>query len=936
MLKGKFFRTTLPLLLFSVAATAALPLSAFAAPALSADSPAAVDEPALADLQTLPKGSIRGTVLDAVTAEPLVGTTIIIEGTNMATVADIDGTFTISNITPGRVVITAQYLGYEVFRETVTVEPERVVTMQIPLRSDGINLENVVVVAQINNESENVLLSGQREALAAIQSVGAAEMSRKGIGNAQAAVAQVSGISKQEGVKNVFVRGLGDRYNATFLNGFPLPSEDPEYKNIALEFFGSDVIQNIGVSKVFGAHNNGDVGGAVIDIRSKELVGAKALSLSLDGGVNSEAVGTDDFLRQDGVNYFGTSDSRQPTPGKFDFENDLTPSRVSLPLNHSYGISGGKRWNLGENQNPLSFLVVGSHSSSYSFTDEIVRNANTGDMVYQDLKGRKSTIDISQLALANVRYNIRRRHFFEYNFMLVHANEQYVGEYQGRDPRYGDADDGTETGWMRRQQSNDNLLFTHQLIAKFNLTDRWQVNLGAAYNIVKGAEPDRRENNLSLKSDGMYVFTGSNRQRRFFSALDETDLNVKASVSFQLAEGLDIEKSNVTLGYRGRTTDDKYTQTEYSYGGFRSSERFPLTVDLDDIYNGGNVYTGSERDTPIGKFFMRDEPLRDGYTVSKNIHSVSLEATHQFTERFAASVSLQADKVAMDVVHKSRERNIDTLYWLPSVSLRYDLSDKHSLRLGASKSYTLPQSKEISDYTYVDISFSSQGNMNLKSSDNYNLDLKWDWYPSSSELLSLGVFYKYIANPIGRVDQGNSAGTLTYDNLSKKADIAGVELEVRKNIINTTTIRRNMRRLSVGLNASYIHSALDLDVANTPRRRTGLEGASPWLVNGDVSYNYSSGERALNISLVGGWFSDRIHTLGTQGFNDITEESVFTLSLVSSYRINDHWTVKLKAGNLLDPAHRLTREMALGSGKITLGEYRKGIDMSVGVSFDLW
>ncbi len=302
------------------------------------------------------KGTIKGTVLDAVTAEPLVGTAIIIEGTTIGTTADVDGGFVISNITPGRVVITAQYLGYEVFRREIVVEAEKVVTMQIPLHAQGINLENVLVVAQINNESENVLLSGQREALAAIQSVGAAEMSRKGIGNARAAVAQVSGISQQEGVKNVFVRGLGDRYNATFLNGFPLPSEDPEYKNIALEFFGSDVIQNIGVSKVFGAANNGDVGGAVIDIRSKELLGAGALSFSLDGGFNTEAVGAADFLRQDGVNYFGMSRAGEPSNGGFDFPNKLDPAKVALPLNHSFGISGGNRWLLGEKRNPLSFF----------------------------------------------------------------------------------------------------------------------------------------------------------------------------------------------------------------------------------------------------------------------------------------------------------------------------------------------------------------------------------------------------------------------------------------------------------------------------------------------------------------------------------------------------------------------------------------------------
>ncbi|MDR2890806.1 MAG: carboxypeptidase-like regulatory domain-containing protein [Alistipes sp.] len=286
MLNRRFFKTTLLSLLFAVSAALsfALPGTHF---------PAAV--PTTPTLAQTPKGTIKGTVLDAATGEPLVGTTVIIEGTTIGTTSGADGGFTISNITPGGVSIIAQYLGYEVFRQNVIVRSGAEVSVEVSLRSEGISLDDVLVIARIDNESENVLLSGQREAVAAIQSVGAGEMSRKGIGDARAAVAQVSGVSRQEGVKNVFVRGLGDRYNATYLNGFPVPSEDPEYKNIALEFFGSDIIRNIGVGKVFGAANGGDVGGAVIDINSKVLVDRRALSVSLDGGVNSAAANQAEF-----------------------------------------------------------------------------------------------------------------------------------------------------------------------------------------------------------------------------------------------------------------------------------------------------------------------------------------------------------------------------------------------------------------------------------------------------------------------------------------------------------------------------------------------------------------------------------------------------------------------------------------------------------------
>ncbi len=445
---------------------------------------------------------------------------------------------------------------------------------------------------------------------------------------------------------------------------------------------------------------------------------------------------------------------------------------------------------------------------------------------------------------------------------------------------------------------------------------------------------DRRENNLSLAQDGRYTLTRSNNQRRFFSELREGDINVRAALRFKLHVDKDIDRSNITLGYRGRVVEDDFWAVDYNVNDSFGASFSLDDLRLDDVYNAAN-YADQPAD---GKFTVRAGE-DNTYNVAKRVHSGYLEATHEFSPRWSAVVGLLVDHVDMEVDYDVETvppgtSEIKKLYTLPSASLRYDPADRHSIRLGVSKSYTLPQSKEIAPYQYINISFASEGNPDLKPSDNYNADLKWDWYISSSELLSLGAFYKHIVDPIGRVDKGNSAGLLAYDNISKSADVAGIEMEVRKNLINTTTARQNMRRLSVGLSASYIHSDLTLDIANTAPRRTGLEGASPFLVNGDVSYNLSSGERVLNLSLVANWFSDRIHTLGTRGYNDIMEQSALTLSAVASWRFDRHWAVKLRVGNVLDPAFRLTREYD-GVGRITLEEFRKGVDVSVGVSFDL-
>lgn len=182
----------------------------------------------------------------------------------------------------------------------------------------------------------------------------------------------------------------------------------------------------------------------------------------------------------------------------------------------------------------------------------------------------------------------------------------------------------------------------------------------------------------------------------------------------------------------------------------------------------------------------------------------------------------------------------------------------------------------ISPYQYVNIGFASEGNPGLRPSDNYNIDLKWESYPKPSELLSVAVFYKRIINPIGRVDKGNSAGLLTYDNIGKSADVMGVEAEIRKNVFERKNASgSNTHKLSFGLNASLLHTGLVLNLMNTRERKSRLEGASPFIMNTDITYDHLNAKNSLTTSLVFNYFSNRIYTNGTLG-KSINPESGFT------------------------------------------------------------
>ena len=869
--------------------------------------------------------NIRGSIKDRNSKEPLIGATVQIVGSNLATMTDIDGNFQLSGVKDGIYDIEIKYVGYKTaVKRQVKIEDNKITTLDFEMVTDEHLLSDVVVVAKANRESENVTLLEQKRSVVAVQAVGAQELSRKGVSDAQGAVTKISGISQQDGVKNVFVRGLGDRYNITTLNRFPIPSEDPEYKNIALDFFSTDVIQSVEVNKAFYSNTLADVAGANINITSKELTGDGKLNVSLSGGLNTQTVSSD-FLKMDGVNAFGFADKTQPGENfsGYDFRNSLDPSKQNMQINQSYALSGGKKFRIGEN-NRLSFYLVGSHNKDYTHYEEEVRNSTTTGTLSQDMDGDISQVETSQLAMANIEYSHNHKHRIAYNFMMVHAAKESVGEYLGMDNDYQSSD--TYEGFMRRQQVNDNLLFVNQLSSKWELNKKFDLHAGVSYNTIKGSEPDRRINNLSKTDEGYVPMRGTGVQQRYFSELNEKDLNLRASLVYKIADRFE-QNSNVQIGYMGRIIDDGFEAVEYDMSVVRQSVFDINDVRFDGYYNQDNYLADN---------FLLDYNL-DEYGVKKNIHSAYAEATYQFTSKFIANLGLKYDDVYMKVDYNVNrggskgEQKIDKSYFLPSLNLRYNVNDNHALRLAASKTYTLPQAKEISPYRYVGVSFKSQGNPDLKPSDNYNIDLKWDWYLSPSELFSVTGFYKYIKRPISRIEIASAGGFLSYRNIADHATAAGVEVELKRNLFSRQLQNDGLSKLSFGVNGAYTYTCAKVPLATDP---TGsqLEGAAPWIVNADLSYLLRKGTNSFSTGLVFNYFSDRIYTIGTQGYQDIIENGIPTLDFVASAQIGKYFAVSLKARNLLNSTHQLTRKGNADNQEVVLSKYKKGMDFSIGLS----
>ena len=206
-------------------------------------------------------GSIVGKIIDKeANDEPLAFANILIKSTTKGTTSDFDGLYEIDNVEPGTYTLSFSYLGYESIEiQNVIVESGKSTTINVSMTaSEGMSLDEVVVTTTTKKDTEAALLLDQKRAVEIKTAIGAQELAKKAVSDAADANTKVTGVNKKEGSGKIYVRGLGDRYNSTTFNGLPLPSNDPGDKNIDLSLFGTDIIENVGISKSFSSNLSSD------------------------------------------------------------------------------------------------------------------------------------------------------------------------------------------------------------------------------------------------------------------------------------------------------------------------------------------------------------------------------------------------------------------------------------------------------------------------------------------------------------------------------------------------------------------------------------------------------------------------------------------------------------------------------------------------------
>lgn len=896
--------------------------------------------------------TLSGRIADA-NNKPVAGAIIKVSNTALGAKSDENGNYKLTFSQEGKYQFIVSALSYEKDSFEINILKGYAMTKNILLESRNKKVREVNIVGQRNKSSETALIAEQKASIVVKETMGAQEMSRKGASDAAAAVTKMSGISKEEGSSQIFVRGLGDRYNTTTLNGMFLPSDNPEFKNISLEYFPIDIIQSISVSKTYNNTLLGDFGGASIDIATKEYTGKPYLNLGLKTGFNTQAISHWNY--GSGMSYLGTFDNiERPTniEGKF-VERDWQPQVRTAPrLNNEIHVDGGWSQSL-SNKTKLSLYGTFTTSNKFQYFQGISR------ILYNDAEGTpknnpvKTTYHYStnQTGMINAVLQVTEKFKSKVNLLGFRTAGNQVSEYFGYN-------DGISRDVYRRRLINDiSSMYITQWINEYKHSERLFIGVYTAWNRIENNQPNRLTTSL-IRNNNQYQFLANNSgdHSSYYQNLLDNDYTINANSKIKLLvdSSANRDKLNINIGYTFRFKDRSFDQSDYIYRPRIASYPNINPDNIDEAFDYQNFTAGN--------FTMEDENPRNGkldinkYTGDLTVHSPSIGIDYVPLDNVAINFGTRLDFIDQNVVWNivttypnKGKVNFNTFKVLPFINFKYFIEKNHILKLGYSKTYTLPQFKELAPFLYYDISaYNTRGNPYLYASDNHNLDIKYEWYPSKSEIFGFGVFGKFIQNPINKVFEASAgADQMVFVNSGEQAIILGTEFELKKKIFDFTDRRDSglKHALTGGFNISALFSSQDLNNLKVKRENKGytssifsatnstIQGASPLIFNIDLTYRMKCKNYEPQASLVFNYFFDRLYALGSQNNGEIYERGVPSLDLITKHRFSNRFSASANFRNILNP-YIERYQVTPSDVKVNITSFQRGIDLSLGINYN--
>ncbi|MES2240996.1 MAG: TonB-dependent receptor [Bacteroidota bacterium] len=909
------------------------------------------------------KGTISGVITDKdANNETLPFANVNVKGTKINATTDIDGKYTIS-LAPGSYVFQYTFVGYEPKDVPVKVAEGAKLTVNQALSSGAYALKDVVVKATVNRQKETALLLEQKNAVEIKQSIGAQEMSRKGVSNVEQGLTKITGVSKV-GSRGIFVRGLEDRYNNLLVNNLSVPSNNPYRKILPLDIFSTDIVGVIDVYKTFNTNISGDFAGATFNIATSTTSKSETkLNIGFGYTTNnnlSPFLIASDIRNTKGLLGFAGGDRALPS------SLGQTPSSHTLTTAEAQnGLKSG--WNVSETTSPINSSIGFLHSEKYSLSNEKSFSylfSINADNNYSQTKGLSNTFDVngtynnntnkseyhyktSLSTLLNLNYKTDRLNLSSNTFYL-RSTDNLIQDQRGAFSGLLE----NKNVLVRTNQLDKSNYINTQLLADYAIGEEKnkKIKAGVSFATTSYEQPDRKFYKANIDAnDNITVSYGANNFIRQYLDINGNSF-FSGLLEYSLKFGKD-DKNTASFGYNGNAS-----ATETSYRFIKTNLTSNASVngyvnsDIDKIIN---------TDLADGDFNYQENSNAAYKTkLNENTNAAYTNLLFKLSEKWEINGGVRFEKFTRDINYRFNgsfsdpfdKKKFDKNYILPAINIKYALTEGSNLRFAASKNYTKPVTMEVIPISYINGDGTSiQGNPFLVNSDNLNFDLKYELFPTDKELLVVSAFAKHLDNPIERTFRGEAGGNITTFLNSKKADLYGIEIE---GILDLGRLSSSLKQFSVGANVTLMQSkvavnpyTIDSSTGNQiasaeTHQSRDLQGASKWLANADLKYDFKFTENWTNTAnLVYSVFGKRIYSVGSLGLDHIYELPVQQLDFVWTSKISNNYSLKLGVNNLLNP----NRKQIIGSNNNSninfiadsniIQEYKKGVGFSINFGY---
>lgn len=928
------------------------------------------------------QGKITGKVIDGESNDILPFADVVVKGTTTGSTTDFDGLYEIS-IEPGTYTVSFSFLGYETKEVSgvIVKDPDGVAELTVTLNASASRLEDVVITTTTRKNTEEAVLSLQKNSVNLMDGLSIESIKTSGASNIASAVKSVPGVSVQGG-KFVYVRGLGDRYTKSILNGVDVPGLDPDRNTLQLDIFPTNILENILVVKSSTADQPADFTGGVVNIVTKDLPSKEEYSISVGSSFNPDMHFNDNYLDYEGggTDFLGFDDGTRENPlentqgflssptsdpngavqNAQAFNKTLAAERNNSFMDFNLGFTAGNQFNVGDNK--LGFLASVAYKNETVYYDNyvdgqvyvkdnltspgVVPSPDLELLADRTLQGEKGTNNILLSALGGLSY---KTEFSKYKFNILHIQN---GE--------SEASTNQLSNFIQSSNriKNDNLIYTQRSITNLLFTGKhtnedatWTTEWKLSPTLSRVYDKDFRSTPFRINSDdGVTTYTirpsESGDPTRLWRDLEETNLAGK----------LDISKKHKLFGRDAKikfgaaetfkTRDFKVDQFAVIVQG--NLDQTFLTGDPNLILAAENIYNPT---TNLGTFIRRDSNPADTFESSINVAAAYVSEEFKMSDRLKAILGVRFEKFDLSYTGErqggavifDQEKILDKSDFFPSLNLIYDLNEDANQKIRGSFSRTTarPSFKEASIAEIFDPSSSTFfiGNIDIQPTYINNFDLRYENYGEGANFFAISGFYKTFTDPIELSFIRAAPGQFTPLNLGD-ATVFGAEVEFRRNL----GFIGGLNNFSISTNFSIIESdqkfSIDEKANRESNRRVGeeigdsrtLQGQSPFLINFGLNYaNNDNGWRG------GVFYNSQGKTLQIVGAGDIPD--VFTLPFHSlnfnvskAFGEDKNSTISLKFNNILNDERESVYE-SFGAQDRIYSQWSPGQEISLGYSY---